>query len=405
MAVVLLVSPRSDCRRAGRALEERGHLVVSARDAAGARQRLAAEPHDLIVVDAELPDGAAYDLCARIRAGEEHARVPVVVVAGPWSEEAALSAGASAVLGHPIDAEELAELTTAFVESPAPAALDEALAELRDGRAEEAVRRLRAVADDAPRAIAAWAQYHLGRAQAARGDVQAAAEEYASVLDDDPRAWRAHVRLGQLHERAGHVEAGLEHFRHALELKPDQQELRALFGLDDIAEEMSIDVEGEAPAEPASGEALGTRLPTRGSDVATPTGEQEEAAGSRPLVLVADDSELALGMTAEALRTAGYDVMEASDGRQALRLARERRPDLLLLDGLMPGATGFDVCKEVKHTLYADDPPPVLIYSAVYTKHRQRTEAMELYGADGVLAKETSPLVLLEQVRRWIVPG
>jgi CheY-like chemotaxis protein len=122
----------------------------------------------------------------------------------------------------------------------------------------------------------------------------------------------------------------------------------------------------------------------------------------RPTILLADDSELALAIITEQLQSAGYRVLTAVNGKEAIALAREERPDLLVLDGLMPGATGFDVCRTVKKDVYPEDPPNVLILSAIYTKRRQKTEAMSVYGVDDVIAKSTDNAALLTAVQRYV---
>ena len=105
-------------------------------------------------------------------------------------------------------------------------------------------------------------------------------------------------------------------------------------------------------------------------------------------------------MISEVLLRAGFAVRTASDGTSAIELARRERPDVMVLDGLMPGATGFDVCKTVKETLYPHDPPKVVILSAIYTKQRQRSEAFDLYKVDEVLAKPFDDEHFIATVRR-----
>jgi two-component system cell cycle response regulator len=72
------------------------------------------------------------------------------------------------------------------------------------------------------------------------------------------------------------------------------------------------------------------------------------AGGQPPVVLVADDELDIRALVALVLRSNGYDVIEARDGNEALALAGERTPDLLLLDIGMPGADGLAVCREIQ---------------------------------------------------------
>jgi CheY-like chemotaxis protein len=74
----------------------------------------------------------------------------------------------------------------------------------------------------------------------------------------------------------------------------------------------------------------------------------EATAHGRLTVLLADDSDLIHRHTVPLLRDAGYDVVEAWDGEEALARLRDRRPDLLLTDVEMPRLDGFALCRTVK---------------------------------------------------------
>ena len=65
-------------------------------------------------------------------------------------------------------------------------------------------------------------------------------------------------------------------------------------------------------------------------------------------ILVVDDTPANLGVVAELLETHGYRVVVAQDGSEALQRARRVRPDLVLLDVMMPGIDGFQTCRELK---------------------------------------------------------
>ena len=80
------------------------------------------------------------------------------------------------------------------------------------------------------------------------------------------------------------------------------------------------------------------------------------------LVLVADDEEDIRSLVALRLRRAGYDVVTAADGEEALRLARQTKPDLLILDVSMPVMDGLTVCCELQGQGAAA--PPVIFLTA-----------------------------------------
>jgi diguanylate cyclase (GGDEF)-like protein len=89
--------------------------------------------------------------------------------------------------------------------------------------------------------------------------------------------------------------------------------------------------------------------------------------GHRSLVLVADDDSVTRAMVSSWLAQAGYDVVATADGDEALRVAREREPDLLLVDVTMPGRDGYEVCREIQGESLT--PPPVIFLTA----HSQTT--------------------------------
>ncbi len=68
----------------------------------------------------------------------------------------------------------------------------------------------------------------------------------------------------------------------------------------------------------------------------------------RPKVLLVDDDEVTLMLTAEALRERGFDITEANGGETALAMLAELMPDIVVLDAMMPGLDGFDTCRELR---------------------------------------------------------
>jgi response regulator NasT len=73
--------------------------------------------------------------------------------------------------------------------------------------------------------------------------------------------------------------------------------------------------------------------------------------GSKGRILVVDDDRLVLATVAHGLSQAGFDVIDADNGDDAILLAREHRPDLALLDIRMEGKTGFDVADYLRESL------------------------------------------------------
>ena len=106
-----------------------------------------------------------------------------------------------------------------------------------------------------------------------------------------------------------------------------------------------------------------------------------------PLVLVADDEPTMLELVARHLKSMEnprVDVIEASDGEQAWRLAREHLPDLVVLDVMMPGMSGWEVCRKIREDV-ALAHTGVVMLTGIGENLNQMTSP--LYGADAYVDK------------------
>ena len=101
--------------------------------------------------------------------------------------------------------------------------------------------------------------------------------------------------------------------------------------------------------------------------------------GSHPpvRVLVADDSDLLVGLVASWLEVEGYAVVTALTGRQALDVAAVHHPDVVLLDLIMPQLDGFEVCTQL---MRLPDPPEIVLMTGVSDPHHLN-RAMDLCAA------------------------
>src|SRR6185503_239690 len=113
-------------------------------------------------------------------------------------------------------------------------------------------------------------------------------------------------------------------------------------------------------------------------------------------VLVVDDNPLFRRFLADVLVSRGFVVHEAADGEEALRVALEKRPWLILTDVRMPGEDGFTLCEKVRsHTLIRQTP---LLFLSGWDDYKARYHGLEL-GADDFLSKQTSIRELLLRVQ------
>jgi DNA-binding response OmpR family regulator len=101
-------------------------------------------------------------------------------------------------------------------------------------------------------------------------------------------------------------------------------------------------------------------------------------------VLIADDDLEILNLTRSLLRRRGFDVIEASDGDEAIRQVLENRPDLVILDVMMPGQSGWEVCRAIRETDSLKN-TGVIMLTGVGQRMNEMTSP--LYGADGHLDK------------------
>jgi two-component system alkaline phosphatase synthesis response regulator PhoP len=110
-------------------------------------------------------------------------------------------------------------------------------------------------------------------------------------------------------------------------------------------------------------------------------------------ILVVDDEPSVTDLLAYNLRKAQYDVLVAADGRQALKLAREANPDLILLDLMLPEVDGLDVCRELRKSTAI----PIIMITAL-GEETDRVVGLEV-GADDYVTKPFSVRELLARVR------
>jgi len=122
-------------------------------------------------------------------------------------------------------------------------------------------------------------------------------------------------------------------------------------------------------------------------------------AGKR--VLVVDDDQKTVELVKLYLNRDGYRVLTAYDGIEALRQARERNPDLVVLDLMLPGMDGLEVCR----TLREESDVPIIMLTAKITEQDKLT-GLDL-GADDYVTKPFSPKELAARVRALLrrLPG
>jgi two-component system, sensor histidine kinase and response regulator len=123
--------------------------------------------------------------------------------------------------------------------------------------------------------------------------------------------------------------------------------------------------------------------PAEGPEPAGEPAPGRPGSGEGPLVLIADDEEAIVEVVGEMVAEAGADPLKAAHGREALELARARRPALVITDLMMPYLSGAQLIAALRADAAADGQiaPPVIVMTAV---HNAASDAL---GADAVLRK------------------
>lgn len=119
-------------------------------------------------------------------------------------------------------------------------------------------------------------------------------------------------------------------------------------------------------------------------------------------LLIADDELGIRRLVRMTLESDQYEIIEAADAQEALGMARAHRPELVLLDVMMPKGTGFDVCRALKQ-----DPETKDITVVMLTARSQKSDVAEgeVAGADDYFTKPFSPVNLVRKVDQILEDG
>ena len=117
---------------------------------------------------------------------------------------------------------------------------------------------------------------------------------------------------------------------------------------------------------------------------------------TKTTVLVVEDELDILQLITHNLKSADFDVLSAQDGYEALSVAKNHLPQLIILDLMIPGLDGFEVCKELKRSPVTKDIPVLMLTAR--GEEVDRIVGLEL-GADDYVVKPFSPRELILRVR------
>lgn len=116
-------------------------------------------------------------------------------------------------------------------------------------------------------------------------------------------------------------------------------------------------------------------------------------------ILLVDDEEDLRKMLKFRLEALEYDVLEAKDGQQGLERARSDKPDLIILDLMLPKIDGFKVCRMLKFDERYKN-IPVIMFTARAQKEDE--ELGKQMGADAYITKPFEPEVLMKEIKKLV---
>jgi len=111
-------------------------------------------------------------------------------------------------------------------------------------------------------------------------------------------------------------------------------------------------------------------------------------------ILIIDDDSAFLNLVEQVLTPKGYEVFKASSGREGLRLMFDQRPHLVLLDVVMPGTDGWQVCSRIREI----SDVPIIMITGRYKSEEDIVRGLD-YGADDYLIKPVGSKELIARVR------
>lgn len=118
-------------------------------------------------------------------------------------------------------------------------------------------------------------------------------------------------------------------------------------------------------------------------------------------ILIADDQEHLRFLVRTTLDCGDYRILEAADGEEALRVAREEQPDLLILDWMMPRMSGLDVLQALREDPATCEIPVIMLTAKAQAADRNQAI---MKGIRGYLTKPFSPLELMDRVEKALKP-
>ena len=117
------------------------------------------------------------------------------------------------------------------------------------------------------------------------------------------------------------------------------------------------------------------------------------------VILIVEDDPKSLKLTRDLLQVSGYTTIEATDGEQGVELAKARKPDLILMDIMMPKMDGYTACREIKMDKATKAIPVVMLTSLDYELNKALGKDV---GAAEYITKPFDRQELLDVINRFL---
>lgn len=127
----------------------------------------------------------------------------------------------------------------------------------------------------------------------------------------------------------------------------------------------------------------------------------DSSLNGRAKILVVEDTKFFRAYLTDLLTEAGFQVVTAQDGVEALEYLSRECPDLVITDVLMPRMHGFELCRKIKNSPETAS-VPVIMMTQVYTRSQHEMEARGVHGADDYITKPFTPSDLFARIWRFL---
>lgn len=115
------------------------------------------------------------------------------------------------------------------------------------------------------------------------------------------------------------------------------------------------------------------------------------------VILLVDDDLTLREMYDDRLKAEGFDIIQASNGEEAIQKAKETKPNVVLLDVMMPKINGFDVLKQLKEDPETKDIPVIILTALI--QDVDRMQGKKLGAADYIVKSETMPGEVIAKIK------